>query len=99
MSAKYQLNPKESHYNAAKRIIKYLKGATNVGMWYLGGVSLNLVGFSDFDFAGCKLDKKNTSGTCHLFRSNLDSWHSNKQTCIVLSTIEIEYTTSGSCCA
>ena len=34
LCARYQANPKESHFKAAKRILKYLKGTTNVGLWY-----------------------------------------------------------------
>jgi len=57
----------------AKRILKYLKGTIEVGLWYPNEVSLNLVGYSDSDFADCKLDRKSTSGTCHLLGSNLIS--------------------------
>jgi len=59
--------------NQFKRIIKYLKGTTNVGLWYPKGTSLNLIGFSDSDFARCKLDRKCTSETCHLLGSSLVS--------------------------
>jgi len=52
LCARYQANPKESHYMAAKRILKYLKGITDVGLWYLSKVSLNLIGYSDSDFVG-----------------------------------------------
>ena len=51
---------------AAKRILKYLKGTIEVGLWYPSEVTLNLVGYSDSDFVGCKVDRKSTSGTCHL---------------------------------
>ena len=61
---------------AAKRILKYLKGTTEVGLWYPSEVTLILVGYSDSDFAGCKVDRKSTSGTCHLLGSSLISWHS-----------------------
>ena len=76
---------------AAKRILKYLKRTTEVGLWYPSEVTLNLVGYSDSDFAGCKLDRKSTSGTCHLLGSSLISWHSKKQACVALSTAEVEY--------
>jgi len=65
LCARYQANPKESHYMATKRILKYLKGTADVGLWYPSEVSLNLVRYSDLDFAGCKLDRKSTSETCH----------------------------------
>ena len=73
LCARYQANTKGSHLTVVKRIIKYLKGTTNVGLWYPKGTSLNLTGFSDSDFVGCKLDRKNTSGTCHLLESSLVS--------------------------
>jgi len=97
--ARFQSNPKESHFTAAKRILKYLQGTTNVGLWYPSEVSLNLVGYSDSDFAGCKIDRKSTCGTCHLLGSSLISWHIKKQACVALSTIEAEYIAAGkSCC-
>ena len=94
-----QSNPKESHFTTAKRIMKYLKGTINIGLWYPADVSLNLVGYSNSDFAGCKIDRKSTSGTCHLLRSSLVSWHNKKQACVALSTAEAEYIVAGSCYA
>jgi len=58
---------------AAKRILKYLKGTIDVGLWYPSEVFLKLIGYSDSDFAGCKLDRKSTSVTCHLLGSSLIS--------------------------
>jgi len=76
-----------------------MQGTTTVGLWYPSKVSLDLVGYSDSDFAGCKIDRKSTSGTCHLLGSSLISWHSKKQACVGLSTAEVEYIAVGSCCA
>ena len=55
LCARYQSDPKESHYNAAKRIMKYLQGTKDVRLWYPNNVSLNLTGFSDSNFAGARL--------------------------------------------
>jgi len=88
LCARFQVKPKESHYMAAKRILKYLKGTIDIGLWYPSEVSLNLIGYSDSDFAGCKIDRKNTSGTCHLLGSSLISWHNMKQACVALSIVE-----------
>ncbi|XP_068483434.1 secreted RxLR effector protein 161-like [Phaseolus vulgaris] len=99
LCARYQANPKESHFKAAKRILKYLKGTTNVGLWYPSHSPIHLTGYSDYDFAGCKLDRKSTSGTCHLLGSSLISWHSKKQACVAFSIAEAEYIAVGSCCA
>jgi len=45
LCARFQTNPKESHFKVAKRILKYLKGITNVGLWYRNDLTLFLVVF------------------------------------------------------
>jgi len=97
LCARYQANPNESQLKTAKRILKYLKGKTNVGLWYPSYSPIHLIGYSYSDFAGCKLDQKSTSGTCHRLGSSLISWHSKKQACVALSTAEAEYIAVGSC--
>nr|KYP55909.1 Copia protein [Cajanus cajan]KYP55914.1 Copia protein [Cajanus cajan] len=99
LCARFQSNPKESHMKSVKRILKYLRTTTNVGLWYPKGVSLSLIGYSDSNYAGCRLDRKSTSGTCHLLGSGLVSWHSKKQACVALSTVEAEYIAASSYCA
>jgi len=80
MCTRFQSNPKESHYKVAKRILKYLQGTINVGLWYPGNSKISLSGFSDSDFVGCKVDTKSTSGNCHLLCSSLISWNNKKKT-------------------
>ena len=99
LCARFQANPKESHLTAVKRIFKYLKGTVNVGLWYPKGSTGSLVGYSDSDYAGCKLERKSTSGACQLFGNSLVSWSCRKQACVALSTAEAEYIAAGSCCA
>jgi hypothetical protein len=55
----------------------YLKHTPEFGIQYSAS-SLDLVGFSDADFAGCGIDRKSTSGTCHFLGSSLISWSSQK---------------------
>ncbi|CAH9114878.1 unnamed protein product [Cuscuta europaea] len=97
--ARYQSKPKESHLSAAKRIIRYIKGNPNAGLWYPKGGNFELIGYSDSDFAGCRLDRKSTSGHCQLLGGRLVSWFSKKQNSISTSTAEAEYIAAGSCCA
>ena len=99
MCARYQANPKESHLTAVKRIIRYLIGTCNFGLWYPKGSSCSLIGYSDSDYGGCRIDRKSTSGTCHFLGHSLISWHSKKQVSVALSTAEAEYVAAGSCCA
>jgi len=75
LCARFQSNQKESHLKAAKRILKYLKDTTTIGLWHPSQSPIHLVGYSDSDLAGCKLDKKSTGGTCHLLGSSIIYWH------------------------
>ena len=99
MCVRFQSNPKQSHLSAVKRIIRYLLGTMNIGLWYPKNSTCNLIGYSDSDFAGSKTDRKSTSGTCHFIGSALVYWHSKKQNSVALSTAEVEYISAGSCCA
>jgi hypothetical protein len=98
LCARYQANPKESHLVALKRILRYVKGTLNLGLWYGRQTKFNLIEFTDTDFAGDRLDKKNTSGTCQFLGGSLVSWSSRKQISVALSTAEVEYIAVGSCC-
>ncbi|KAL3010698.1 hypothetical protein AAZX31_07G158100 [Glycine max] len=99
MCARFQSNPKFSHLMAVKRIIRYLLGTVSLGLWYPKNSLCNLVGYSDSDFAGSKIDRKSTSGTCQFIGSALVSWNNKKQNSVALSTTEAEYISIGSCCA
>ena len=63
------------------------------------GATFNLIGYADSDYAGCKVDRKSTSGTCQMLGRSLVAWSSKKQNSISLSTAEAEYISAGSCCA
>ena len=43
--ARYQANPKEFHLAAVKRIIRYVNGTTDFGIWYSKDTDINLAGF------------------------------------------------------
>jgi hypothetical protein len=58
-----------------------------------------LIGYSDSDYAECKVDRKSTSGMCQFLGRSLVSWSSKKQTSVSLSTTEAEYVAVGQCCA
>jgi hypothetical protein len=73
--------------------------STNLGIWYHKGSCFELLGYSDVDYAGCKVDRKSTSRTCQFFERSLVSWSSKKQNSVALFTAEAEYVTAGSCCA
>jgi hypothetical protein len=64
MCARFQADPKEVHLRAMKRIMRYLVHTPKFGLWYPKGSTFDLKGYSDADWAGCKIDRKSTSGTC-----------------------------------
>jgi hypothetical protein len=99
MCARFQANPKDCHLVAIKRILRYLVHTQNLGLWYPKGSLFDLLGYSDSDYVGCKVDRKNTTGTCQFLGRSLVSWSSKKQNCVALSTAEAEYIAVGACCA
>ncbi|KAJ9542728.1 hypothetical protein OSB04_029234 [Centaurea solstitialis] len=99
LCARYQAEPKESHLTAVKRIFRYLKGTPNLGLWYSKDSGFDLTAYSDSDFAGCKIDRKSTTGGCHLLDGKLVSWTSKKQNSVSTSTAEAEYVAAEICCA
>ena len=97
--ARYQAAPKECHLKAVKRIVRYLIHTPNFGIWYPKRASFDLVGYSDSDYVGDKVDRKSTLGTCQFLGRSLVSWSSKKQNSVSLSIAEAEYIAAGSCCA
>nr|ABA98030.2 retrotransposon protein, putative, Ty1-copia subclass [Oryza sativa Japonica Group] len=63
MCARFQAALKECHLVAMKRILRYVH-TPNLGLWYPKGASFDLIGYADADYAGCKVDRKSTLGTC-----------------------------------
>jgi hypothetical protein len=64
MCARFQADPKEVHLRVVKRILRYLVHTPKFGLWYPEGFTFDLIGYSDAGWAGCKIDRKSTSGTC-----------------------------------
>jgi hypothetical protein len=71
LCARFQASPRTSHRQAIMRIFWYLRYTLDLGLWYSAFSSLSLLGFSDADFAGCRVDQKSTSGTCQFLGSSL----------------------------
>ncbi|XP_070045843.1 uncharacterized mitochondrial protein AtMg00810-like [Nicotiana tomentosiformis] len=99
LCARFQSNPKESHLNAAKRILRHLKGTHDLVLYYPSGDNLDLIGYTDADYAGYLVDRKSTSGMAHFLGSCLISRGMRKQNSVALSTTEAEYVAAASCCA
>ncbi|KAK9064797.1 hypothetical protein SSX86_016179 [Deinandra increscens subsp. villosa] len=83
--------PKLDHWNALKRIIRYLQGTSHYGLTLSKSSSLSLVAYTDADWAGCPNTRRSTSGYCVYFGNNLVSWSSKRQSTISRSSAEAEY--------
>jgi hypothetical protein len=90
LCARFEASPRSSYRTVVQRVFRYLKHTPEFGIWRSVSSSLDLVGFSDADFAGCGNDRKSASVTCHFLRS-LVYWSSRKQSSVTQSTIEVEY--------
>ena len=92
--ARFCANPTETHWLAVKRIFRYLKGTSGLGIkfkYQSDSSSNTLYGFADADWAGDVEDRKSTSGYCFKMCGGVVSWRSKKQHCVALSTAEAEY--------
>ncbi|GJS30709.1 retrovirus-related pol polyprotein from transposon TNT 1-94 [Tanacetum coccineum] len=90
--------PKTSHLEAVKRIFRYIKGTTHLGLWYPKGTGIETVVYADSDHAGDYVDRKSTSGICTFVGCCLTSWFSKKQTALAISTTEAEYVSAEKAC-
>jgi len=95
--SRYMSKPTELHLQATKRILRYLNGTTNHGIFYKKGEEKELLVFKDSDYAGDEEDSKSTSGYVFLLSSGAVSWMSKKQPIVALSTTEAEFVAAAAC--
>ncbi|KAJ9547262.1 hypothetical protein OSB04_019805 [Centaurea solstitialis] len=70
---------------------------TTVGfLWVYSDQTDSRINTDLTNLTGCKLDRKSTTGGCHLLGGKLLSWTSKKQNFVSTSTAEAEYVVAGS---
>ena len=89
--------PTSTHLKVAKRILRYLKGTIDLGLFYSYSDDFNLVGYCDSDYEGHVYDRKSTWGIVFFLGDCVISWSTKKQSIVTLSTCEAEYVTATSC--
>lgn len=89
--SQFMAKPSGNHWNAAKKVLRYLKGTVNLGIMYTDESDVALTGFSDSDWAGNPDDRRSTSGYAFHIGSGVVSWSSKKQPTVSLSSTESEY--------
>ena len=79
---------------APKHVIRYLKGTTDLGIYYGIDHDYILYGYMDSYWAGSVANRKITSSGCYCLGSTMISWFSKKQSNVALSTAEAKYIAS-----
>jgi len=95
--SRFMTHPKQSYLVPAKRIMRYLKGTKSCGILFPNQKEkddLHLMGYTDSDWCGDKVDRRSTSGFVFLLSGAPISWNSRKQDVVALSTCEAEYVAS-----
>ncbi|GAV70402.1 LOW QUALITY PROTEIN: hypothetical protein CFOL_v3_13900, partial [Cephalotus follicularis] len=86
--SQYMHDPHSSHLKAVYRILRYLKSSL---LRVISNRHMDLVAYSDADWAGSAIDRRSTTGYCTFVGGNLVSWRSKKQTTVARSSAEAEY--------
>ena len=94
--SRFMQSPSEAHFAAGKRILRYLRGTADYGIFYKSNSTEDLKGYTDSDWAGSVDDMKSTSGYTFFIGSGAISWNSRKQETVAQSTAEAEYIAASS---
>jgi hypothetical protein len=84
-------NPKASHLAMLKRILRYLRGMTSLGLHLRATNELSVTAYFDADWASCPDMRRSTSGFCVFLGDSLVSWSSKRQPTVSRSSAEAEY--------
>jgi hypothetical protein len=87
---RFMHHPTKLHWQAVKRILRYLKHTISHGLLLHKTSSNSLQAYSDADWAGCSNDRRSTGAYCVYLGSNLISWNSRKQPIVSRPSTEAE---------
>ena len=76
--SQFMHTPRHLHLVVVHRIIKYLRGTPNRGLFFPTGSPLRHVSYSDVDWAGCPGTRQFVLGWCMFLGDSLISWKSKK---------------------
>ncbi|KAK9711767.1 hypothetical protein QE152_g25271 [Popillia japonica] len=78
--------PNKSHWTAAKRVMRYLRGTTDTELTFYRNGNSEIYGYCDSNYAGCPTDRKSTTGFVFLLGNGAISWQSKKQPTVARAT-------------
>ena len=88
--SRFQKSPSNYCFQAAKRVLRYLKGTIDFELIMKPG-DITLYAYVDSDYAGDTIDRKSMTGFLMKIGHGLISWAAKKQSSVALSTCEAEY--------
>jgi hypothetical protein len=88
--ASFMQSPTTEHYAIARRVLRFIAGTVNHGIWYGSVDQPGLYAYADSDWAG-ESSMKSRTGYCFSFGYGIFSWSSKRQDCVAQSTGEAEY--------
>ncbi|GJW01215.1 retrovirus-related pol polyprotein from transposon TNT 1-94 [Tanacetum coccineum] len=88
--SRYMAEPGREHWEAVKRILRYVKGTSDVALCF-GDSDLTITGYVDSDYAGDLDGSKSTTGYVFTLSGGTVSWVSKLQSVVAMSTTEAEY--------
>lgn len=91
MLSRFSENPGKAHWNAVKRVMRYLKGTINKGLIYYTGKCSEITGYCDADWASDIDSRRSTTGYVFTHQGAAISWGTRRQRTIALSTTEAEF--------
>ena len=91
MLSRYLSNSGMGHWKVAKRVMRYLQRTKDYMLTYRRSDQLEIIEYSNSDFAGCQDSRRSTSGYIYLLAGGAISWKSAKQTLIASSTMAAEF--------
>ena len=83
--------PHEIHWRESKRILNFVQGTRTHGIFYKAKFDLDLIGFTNSDWAGDNTDQNFTSGHVFMFVEGPIRWSSKKKSAISLSSTESDF--------
>ncbi|GKC82077.1 hypothetical protein Tco_1137794 [Tanacetum coccineum] len=98
LCAHFQENPKTTNLKVIKRILRYIRGTSHLGLWYSKRTGIETIVYADSDHAGDYVDHKTTSGVCTFMGCCLTYWFAKKQTAFAISMTEAEYVSARKEC-
>ncbi|KAM0052273.1 putative RNA-directed DNA polymerase [Helianthus debilis subsp. tardiflorus] len=84
-------DPRQSHLDAAMRVLRYLKATPGQGVFFPKDGGTNLVTYCDADWLGCPFTRRSRTGYVVLLGGAPVSWKSKKQSVVSRSSAEAEY--------